>query len=62
MAENQKKIDFNELFSSDNLKDIPVGKCIPSSDGKVLACRVNESEWDVETTTAKQKVKARINL
>jgi len=64
MTENQQKknIDFNELFNADNLKDIPIGKCIPSPDGKILACRVNETEWDIETDTTKLKGKVKINL
>lgn len=47
--QKNKQIDFNELFNTESLKEIPVGKCLPSPDGKILACRVNENEWDIKS-------------
>jgi hypothetical protein len=45
----KNKVDFNEVMNADNLKQIPVGKCLPSPDGKILACRVSENEWDIKS-------------
>jgi hypothetical protein len=60
--QKNKSVDFNELFNQDNLKEIGVGQCAPTPDGKIIACRVTENEWEIKTNTAKLRGKVKIEI
>lgn len=59
---NNKPVDFNELFNTDNLKEIGIGQCAPTPDGKVIACRITENEWDIKANLSNLKGNVKIKL
>jgi hypothetical protein len=63
MAEKQegkRPIDFNDLFSKDELMSIPVNKCVTTEDNKIMACRTNNDEWMIESNSEKMKGRIRV--
>ena len=60
ISRERRPIDFNELFNTKGLKEIAVGKCLSSPDGKIMACRTDDNEWVIDSNTEKFKGKIKI--
>lgn len=61
ISRERRPIDFNDLFSKNELTNMPVGKCISSDDGKILACRTDDNEWMIDSNTDKFKGRMKVS-
>lgn len=55
--------DIDDIFKTDELKKIPVGKCMnlpvemKENTIEVMACHTNDNEWELEGEGIKGKLK-----
>jgi hypothetical protein len=47
--QQKKPVDFEAIFRSEGLEQLPVGKCVAAgSKGEMMVCRTDENEWIAE--------------